>query len=68
MNCWAKTGWEFCDDEAKGVIMHSRTVQALLISTKSIAGAIIWGAAEFIVLQWSRVGSARQLRKRLHLS
>lgn len=40
--------------------MRNISVRTAIISALAIAGAVIWGAAETIALQWA------QFRKRLH--
>jgi len=32
------------------------SVRAMLISLAAVCGAVAWGAAEIIALQWSRLG------------
>lgn len=36
--------------------MRNTSLRSALISGVAISGAMIWGVAEFLALQWSRLG------------
>jgi hypothetical protein len=42
--------------EANETIMRNISVRSAFISIVGITGAMIWGAVEFLALQWPRFG------------
>jgi len=72
-NCWVKTGLEssrhseLFNQICEGDAMRNMTTRKLLISAAAIAGAVTWGAAEFIALLWSRTGALMRGRQKFRL-
>jgi hypothetical protein len=54
-SCWAVIGSEFSNLIAASIAMKNIFMRSALISVVAISGAMIWGAAEFLALQWSRL-------------
>lgn len=48
-------GSEFFNLTAASIAMKNIFMRSALISVVAISGAMIWGAAEFLALQWSRL-------------
>lgn len=54
-SCSAENGLQFFSVSAKDIAMRNVSIRSVLIAGTAISGAMIWGVAEFLALQWSRV-------------